>query len=79
MAEPAGLRGGRLTDVGGGLLQQGVIDGQWQSLAGLAIGAVGGGPLAEVDDVLAGGVAVEDLEQEEVDGDGRAEAAFRQE
>ena len=45
-----------------------MVEGQRESLAGLAVGAVGEGPLAEVDDMLAGGVAVEDLEQEQVDG-----------
>src|SRR5207302_6395921 len=40
---------------------------------GLAVGAVGEGPDAEVDDVGAGGVAVEDLEQEEIDRGGRVE------
>ena len=58
----------RLADGGGDLLEEPVVDGQGEPLAGLAVGAVGEGPAAEVDDVLAGGVAVEDLEQEQVDG-----------
>ena len=41
-------------------------DGQREPLAGLAVGAVGEGPLAEVDDMLARGVAVEDLEDVEI-------------
>ncbi len=51
-------------------------DGQGEPLAGLAVGAVGEGPAAEVDDVLTGGVAVEDLEQEQVDGGDRVEDAI---
>ena len=53
-----------------------VEDGQRQPLAGLAVGAVGEGPAAEVDDMPTGGVAVEDLEEEEVDGGDRVEEAF---
>jgi len=44
---------------------EGVKDGQGESLAGLAGGAVGEGPVTEGDDVRTGGVAVEDLEQGE--------------
>ena len=44
---------------------EGVKDGQGESLAGLAGGAVGEGPATEGDDVRTGGVAVEDLEQGE--------------
>jgi hypothetical protein len=52
-----------------------VEDGQREPLAGLAVGTVGEGPAAEVDDMATGGVAVEDLEQEEVDGGDRVEEA----
>ena len=42
-----------------------------QSLASFTVGGGGEGPLPELDDMLAGGVAVEDLEHEERDrGDG---------
>src|SRR5262249_33652449 len=60
---------------GGGLAQQMVVDAQGQALAGLAVGAIGERPAAEGDDVLAGGVAVEDLEQEAVDGGDRIQQA----
>src|SRR5262249_2111322 len=75
MPAPAGRAGGRGAERGGGPLQEPVEQRQGESLAGLAVGAVGEGPLAEVDDVGAGGVAVEDLEHEEPDGGGRVEDA----
>ena len=46
-------------------LEKPVKDAKRQPLAGLAVGAVGEGPAAELDDVSAGGVAVEDLEDEQ--------------
>jgi hypothetical protein len=48
-------------------------DAQGEPLASPAGGAGGGGPAGEVDDVLAGGVAVEDLREEQGDGGDRAE------
>ncbi len=73
MAEPSGgVRRGlprRVDDP----LQGAVIDARGQPLAGLAGGVGGEGPTPEVDDVAAGDVAVEDLEQEEVDGGDRVE------
>ena len=68
MAAPAGAVGGRDRSAAAVRLQQVLPDGQGEPLAGLAVGAGGEGPAAEVDDVLAGGVAVEDLEEEQVDG-----------
>src|SRR4051794_8744675 len=68
MAAPAALRLGGPAQAGRGALQEALPDAQGQPLAGLAVGAGGEGPAAEVDDVLAGGIAVEDLEQEQVDG-----------
>src|SRR6516165_3188121 len=76
MAEPAVVLGTGPADCGGGLPQQVVVDAQRQPLARLARGAVGEGPAAEMNDVAAGGVAVEDLEQEEVDGPDWVEEAL---
>ena len=45
------------------------------AFSSLAVGVTGEGPDPEVDDMLAGGIAVEDLEQEQVDGGGRIEDA----
>ena len=75
VAEPSrAARGGGPEGPGGGL-QESVEDGQGEPLAGLAVAAVGEGPAAEVGHMAAGGVAVEDLEQEEVDGGGGVEDA----
>lgn len=68
------LRGGpapRLSD----RFEQPVEDAERQSLAGLAVGAFREGPAAERDDVSTDGVAVEDLEEEQVDGDDQVEEA----
>ncbi len=65
-----------LAHCGGGLLQQSVVDAQRQAIAGLAIGAVAEGLASEPDDVLTGGVAVENLEQEQIDGHNRVEEAL---
>jgi hypothetical protein len=70
VAKPSAFVVGGLAGRGGGLLQQVMLDSQWRSLAGLAVGAVGEGPTAELDEMLIAGGAVKDLEQEEVyDGD----------
>src|SRR5512135_377350 len=70
--EPSrGLGGG--SHGGGGALDEPVVDGQGESLGGLAVGGVREGPAAEVDHMPAGGVAVEDLEQEEVEGSRRVQ------
>jgi hypothetical protein len=53
-----------------------VKDRQREALAGLAVGGIGEGPTAEVDDVLTSGVAVKDLHQEEVDRRNRVEDAL---
>ena len=76
MPEPSRSARGRGSGRGGDRLQEPVVDGQREPLSGLAVGAIGEGPAAEMDDVLAGGVAVEDLEQEEVEGGGRVEDAL---
>src|SRR5215471_20608939 len=73
MAEPAADRGRGVPRRRGGPLEQPVVDAQRQPLAGLAGGAVAEGAAAERDDVLAGGVAVEDLEEEQGDGGDRVE------
>ena len=67
---PEPSRTGRVggSEGGGGRLQERVVDGQWEPFASLTVGAVGEGPDAEMDDMANGGVAVEDLEQEEIDG-----------
>src|SRR5262245_29306538 len=58
---------------GGGSFYKPVVHGQGDPLACQAEGAGGKGPATEVNDMLASGVAVEDLQQEEVDGRCRVE------
>jgi hypothetical protein len=75
MTAPAAGRLGGASQARRGGLQEALPKRQGQPLAGLAVGAGGEGPAAEMDDVLAGGIAVEDLEQEQVDGGDRIEDA----
>ena len=77
MAVPAGV--GVVVEGGVMATSTGVLqvaeDGQGETLAGLAIGAVGEGQAAEVSEFADGGVAVENLLEQEVGGDGRVEGA----
>ena len=64
MTEPIGAPGGRRTELRGDHLDEGLQDGEGQSLASFAVSCGAESPPSELDDVLTGGVAVEDLEQE---------------
>src|SRR5262245_33585697 len=70
--EPACALGGG-PHRGGGSFHKPVVHGQWDPLARQAVGTVGKGPAAEVNDMLASRVAVEDLQPDEVDGRCRVE------
>ena len=53
-----------------------MVDAEREPFPRLTVGVTGEGPDAEVDDMLAGGIAVEDLEEEQVDGRDGAEEPF---
>src|SRR5512135_1738779 len=76
MATPQALVIRRAPERAAGPAEQGLEDLQGESLAGLAVGRGGEGLAGEVGDVLTGGVAADDLEQEEVDGDHGIELAL---
>jgi hypothetical protein len=60
---------------GGDVSEQVLVEGQGQAAAGLAVGDTGAVELGQSRDVVAGGVAVEDLQGEELDGGGGVEEA----
>src|SRR5271168_3271119 len=76
MTQPIGTLLGHRAEPGGHLFDQDLQDDQGQSHASLAVGRGAEGPPSEVNDMLTGGIAVEDLEQEERGGGDRIELAI---
>ena len=64
MTPPVGTLGGRGTKLGCDHFDQALQDGEGQSLAGCAVGGGAKSPLSELDNMLTGRVAVEDLGEE---------------
>ena len=73
MASPGRLGRRRRPDAFGDPLGEAAEHPQWEPLPRGAVGGVGEVPSAEVDDVRAGGVPVEDLQEEQIDGGHRVE------
>jgi hypothetical protein len=76
MAMPAAIVGQRTAELVGDSLEQALEDGQRQPSPGLAVRLAGAADIAEPGHVGTRRVAVEDLEDEQVQGGHRVEDAF---